>query len=301
MAINFPASPSNGQSYTANGTTWVWNTTSWIIQGSAGSNGPTGPTGPTGASVTGPTGSNAANALTGATLASNVLASSLTSVGTLSSLTVTGTITGNNATSFYAGDNAISAIALSVPQNAAIRDRTNGTSVMYFDVSNGGSTNGEFQFRSSNAYTNVLTMNTSAFNVNTNAVVTSRTPSIARLPWNSAMGTELTVDEMRFRITNSGLAGIFPQVIGNTSSRNLAWTVVAARSGSAVTQTGSTGSIVTSSAWTSLYTSGGMDSAGDTFIATLQDKAAGRIYRITFMRSDDGSTTGYNIIAERLL
>jgi hypothetical protein len=109
------------------------------------------------------------------------------------------------------------------------------------------------------------------------------------------------VDNMRFRITNSGLAGIFPQVIGNGSARNLAWTVVAARSGSAVTQAGSTGAIVASDAWTSLYTLGGMDSAGDTFTATLQDKAASRIYRITFMRSDDGATTGYNIIAERLL
>jgi len=41
--------------------------------------------------------------------------------------------------------------------------------------------------------------------------------------------------------------------------------------------------------------------AGDTYTATLQDKNQGRIYRITFMRSDNGSTTGYNIIAERLL
>jgi hypothetical protein len=104
---------------------------------------------------------------------------------------------------------------------------------------------------------------------------------------------------MRFRISNQG--GIFPQVIGNGSSRNLAWTVVAARSGSAVTQAGSTGTLVASNAWTSLYTLGGMDSAGDTYTATLQDKALSRIYRVTFMRSDNGSTTGYNIIAERLL
>jgi len=144
-------------------------------------------------------------------------------------------------------------------------------------------------------------MSTTAFNVNTNAVVTARTPSLARTAFNAAMGTELTVDDMRFRVTNSGLVGIFPQVIGNGSARNLAWTVVAARSGSAVTQTGSTGSIVADNAWTSLYTSGGMDSSGDTFTATLQDKAASRIYRVTFMRSDTGDTTGFNIIAERLL
>jgi hypothetical protein len=144
-------------------------------------------------------------------------------------------------------------------------------------------------------------MSPTGFNVNTNAVVTARTPSLARTAFNAAMSTELTVDEMRFRITNSGLAGIFPQVIGNTSTRNLAWTVVAARSGSAVTQAGSTGTLVASDAWTTLYSLGGMDSAGDTYTATLQDKALSRIYRITFMRSDNGASDGFNIIAERLL
>ena len=235
-----------------------------------------------------------AGTLSGSTLASGVTASSLTSVGTLTG------VTSNAATAFSAGDSAISNVALSVPRDAAIRDRTNGASVIFFDVSNGGTTNGGFEFRSSSAFTKVLEMNTTAFNVNTNAVVTARTASLARLAWNSAMGTELTVDNMRFRITNSGLAGIFPQVIGNGSARNLAWTVVAARSGSAVTQAGSTGAIVASDAWTTLYSLGGMDSSGDTFTATLQDKGAGTIYRVTFMRSDSGGD-GFNIIAERLL
>ena len=130
--------------------------------------------------------------------------------------------------------------------------------------------------------------------------VNAQTGYYARTPWNSAIDTEITVDDYRFRISNQG--GIFPQVISNTSgTKNSAWTVVAARSGSAITQTGSTGTLVANNTWTSLYTSGGMDSAGDTFVATLQDKSQGRIYRVTFMRSDNGSTTGYNIIAERLL
>ena len=43
-----------------------------------------------------------------------------------------------------------------------------------------------------------------------------------------------------------------------------------------------------------------MASAGDTVTVTFQDKNQGRIYRVTFMRSDAG-TVGYNIIAERLL
>lgn len=235
----------------------------------------------------------AAGTLTGNTLASGVTASSLTSVGTLIG------VTSNAATAFIAGDAAISGVALQLPSEGALRNLTNGLTNMYFDVSTGGSTNGQFQFRSSSAFTNVLTMSPTAFNVSTDAVVTSRTPSFGRLPFNSAIDTELTIDGMRFRISNQG--GIFPQVIGNGASRNLAWTVVAARSGSSVTQAGSTGTIVASNAWTSLYTLGGMDSAGDTYTATLQDKGLSRIYRVTFMRSDNGSTTGYNIIAERLL
>ena len=124
--------------------------------------------------------------------------------------------------------------------------------------------------------------------------------SLARLAWNSAIDTELTVDDYRFRVSNQG--GIFPQVISNTSgSKNLGWTAVGAISGVAVTQVGSTGSIVANNAWTTLYNSHGMDAAGDTVTVTLQDKNQGRIYRVTFMRSDNGTTTGYNIIAERLL
>jgi hypothetical protein len=143
-------------------------------------------------------------------------------------------------------------------------------------------------------------MSSTAFNVNTNAVVTARTPSFGRLPWNSALDTELTIDDYRWRITNS--SGIYTQVISNTSgTKNSAWTSVAAISGSAVAQGGSTGALLPNNSWTTLYTFGSMASAGDTVTVTFQDKNLGRIYRVTFMRSDDGSTTGYNIIAERLL
>jgi hypothetical protein len=212
----------------------------------------------------------------------------------------TTTVYGNAATAFVAGTAAISGVALQMPQEGALRNLNNGSTNMYFDVSTGGSTNGQFQFRSSNAFTNVLTMSPTAFSVNTEAVVTAKTASFGRLPWNSAIDTELTVDNYRFRVSNQG--GIFPQIISNTGGTvNSAWTVVAARSGSAISQAGSTGALVPNNTWTSLYTFGGMDSAGDTFIATLQDKTAGRIYRVTFMRSDNGATTGYNIIAERLI
>ena len=63
-SFDFPNSPSNGQTYSANGVTFTWNGTSWkrntgAVKGEPGSTGPqgaqgaTGPTGPTGS--TGPT------------------------------------------------------------------------------------------------------------------------------------------------------------------------------------------------------------------------------------------------------
>lgn len=210
-----------------------------------------------------------------------------------------GSITANATTAFIAGANAVSGVALQVPQEGALRNLTNGSTNMYFDVSIGGSAHGQFSFRSSSSYTSVATMSTTAVAFNTGATVTARTPALARTAFNAAIDTEITVDNMRFRVSNQG--GIFPQVIGNGSSRNLAWTGVGAISGTAVTQVGSTGTIVSSSAWTTLYNSHGMDSAGDTVTVTLQDKAGSAIYRITFMRSDNGSTTGYNIIGERIL
>jgi len=64
-ALDFPANPTNGQSYTANSKTWVWNGTSWVND-SAGDTGPTGPAGPTGSTgSTGPTGPAGATGPTG--------------------------------------------------------------------------------------------------------------------------------------------------------------------------------------------------------------------------------------------
>jgi hypothetical protein len=240
-------------------------------------------------------GAAAAGTLTGTTLASGVTASSLTSVGTLTG------VTSNAVTAFTAGDAAISGVALQMPREGAIRNLYNGSgNNMYFDVSIGGASQGQFQFRSSSAFTNVLTMSPTAFNVNPEAVVTAKTASFGRLPWNSAIDTELTIDDYRWRITNSG--GIYAQVISNTGgTKNSAWTAVAAISGSAVAQGGNTGALLPNNSWTTLYTFGSMANAGDTVTVTFQDKNQGRIYRVTFMRSDNGSTTGYNIIAERLL
>jgi hypothetical protein len=236
-------------------------------------------------------------ASTGTTTINNNL-----SMGSGKTIGTTASITSNAATAFIAGAAAESGVALEMPREGALRNLYNGAANnMYFDVSTGGTSQGQFQFRSSSAFTNILTMSPTAFTVNTNAVVTARTPSFGRLPFNSAIDTELTIDDYRFRVSNSG--GIYPQIISNVSgqTKNSAWTAVAAISGQAVGQAGSTGNLVPNNAWVSIYTFAAMNSAGDTVTVTLQDKNLGRIYRITFMRSDNGSTTGYNIIAERLL
>ena len=59
-SFDFPNSPSNGQTYSANGITFTWNGTSWkrntgAVKGEPGATGPQGPQGAQGA--TGPTGS----------------------------------------------------------------------------------------------------------------------------------------------------------------------------------------------------------------------------------------------------
>ena len=52
MAIDFPSSPTNGQTYTSGGTTWVYDSAvpAWNLQNTVIS-GPTGPTGPTGPGI----------------------------------------------------------------------------------------------------------------------------------------------------------------------------------------------------------------------------------------------------------
>ena len=65
MAFNFPASPSNGDTYTANGFTYEWDGSKWIRKSpSTGAQGATGPTGAQGA--TGSTGAQGATAAQGA-------------------------------------------------------------------------------------------------------------------------------------------------------------------------------------------------------------------------------------------
>jgi hypothetical protein len=57
MAIDFPSSPTNGQTYTSGGTTWVYDSSvpAWNLQNTviSGPTGPTGPTGPAGTAFAG--------------------------------------------------------------------------------------------------------------------------------------------------------------------------------------------------------------------------------------------------------
>ena len=89
----------------------------------------------------------------------NITGGNLITAGQISA---TGTITtaaGTNSTGFAVGNGAVSNVGLGFFPTAgtrgdyAIRDYSNVTSTMYFDVGMGGSPVGEFQFRTSNAFT----------------------------------------------------------------------------------------------------------------------------------------------------
>lgn len=212
-------------------------------------------------------------------------------------LSVTGTasatqITANSSTAFIAGSAAISGVALQIPEEGSIRNLYNGDNSIYYDVSIGGTTDGHHVFRGTSSYSQYAKID--------NNGIQAITSYVAKTSWNAAIDTELTVDDYRFRVHSS--TGIFPEIISNTSgTKNTAWTAVATMNGYAITQLGNTGTFIANNAWSILFNGHGMDASGDTIVVALQDKAQGRIYRITFMRSDNGSSTGYNIIAERLL
>jgi hypothetical protein len=60
MAIDFPNSPTNGQTFTVDNTTWTydgvkWNKNATVVEGPQGPTGATGATGPGSFTVTGPT------------------------------------------------------------------------------------------------------------------------------------------------------------------------------------------------------------------------------------------------------
>jgi hypothetical protein len=117
--------------------------------------------------------------------------------------------------------------------------------------------------------------------------------------FNLALDAELSVDNLKYRVTNSG--GVFPQV-GSTTGGNVdvSWTIAGYVNGSGTL--GAQNGGVNINAYTNLYAAHGLDTRGDMVIATIVDKAAGKIYRVTFIVSNNsGNTTGYSIIVERIL
>lgn len=234
----------------------------------------------------------AAGTLTGNTLASGITSSSLTSVGTLTLLNTSGTVTSNAATAFKAGASAISNVALEMPSESALRNLTNGFTNMYFDVSNGGTTHGAFQFRSSSSFTNFMTLD-----IDGPKAITAYKGKTA---YNVALDTVVTVDNLKYRISNQG--GVFPQV-GNATGGNIdiCWSAMAVVSGGSASSQNS-GTIISSGSWTTIYNAHGLDTRSDTVVAHVTDKAAGDIYRVTFLvTNNSGNATGYNIVVERII
>ena len=258
------------------------------------------------------------------TLGTNIVNSSLTSVGTLTSLSVSGNITGtlataaqtnitsvgvlngvtsNAVTAFTAGDAAISGVALQVPREGAIRNLYNGAANnMYFDVSIGGTSHGQFQFRSSSSYTNVLTMSPTAVTFNAGATVISQTPVLGRTSFNVLLDTVVTVDNLKYRISNSG--GVFPQVASASGGNvDVCYDVLGVVNGAGTAYAQNSGYILLANGtWLSIFSAHVMDSRGDRLTAHITDKSASKIYRVTYMKTNNSSNTdGYNIIVERIM
>lgn len=237
----------------------------------------------------------AAGTLTGTSLNSSVLSSNLTSVGTLSTLSTSGTITANAATAFKAGSAAESGVALEIPREGGIRNMYNGDNTMYFDVSNGGSSHGHFSFRGSNAFTQYAKID--------NSGIDAITSYKGKAPFNSALDTVVTVDNLKFRISNQG--GVFPQVASASGSTvDVAYSAVGYINGTTNPATAHNSGyiLLADGTWLSLYSAHGMDDRGDYIVFHIVDKNAGKIYRVTFMVTNNSSnTTGYNILVERII
>jgi hypothetical protein len=110
---------------------------------------------------------SAGNVTTGGIVSAtaNITGGNILTAGVISA---TGTITSNgatNGTAFAVGNSAVSNVALGMFPTAgqageyAIRDYSNIFSHIYFDVGIGGSANGAFQFRSSNAFRSFANIN----------------------------------------------------------------------------------------------------------------------------------------------
>jgi hypothetical protein len=97
--------------------------------------------------------------------------------------TITGQISGSsNGTAFLAGTGAYNGIALGMqvangPANMAIRDLSNVSSIMYFDASANAAYGGEFRWRTSNAFNQLMVLTTLTNTINVPTSITNNSAS----------------------------------------------------------------------------------------------------------------------------
>jgi len=230
---------------------------------------------------------------------------------TAGKVTATGTITSTgstNSTAFAVGNSAVSNVALGMFPTAgtageyAIRDYSTVPTNLYFDVaiSNTGA-GGNFVFRGSSSFTTYAVINSSGLNMQS-LPIQGQTPYMAKSSYNVALDTVVTVDNLKYRVSNQG--GVFPQIASASgSTTDVCYDVLGIVNGAtnpAYAQ--NTGIILAANGtWVSVYSTHGMDNRGDRLTMHVTDKAAGKIYRVTYLRTNAGATDGYNIIVERIL
>lgn len=206
----------------------------------------------------------------------------------------TNTIIGNSATAFKAQANAVNNVSLEMPNTSAIRNVGDAAeNIMYFDINTGGSNRGNFKFRGTSSYTTYANISPDG--------IQALTPYSGKTSFNVPLDTEVTVDNYKFRISSQG--GVFPQVASSTGSNvDTCWTIIGFVFGTTYGTTGNSNSGTLVNGYTTLYSGHGMDTRGDCLVATITDKNAGKIYRVTFVVSNNSSnTTGYNILVERII
>ena len=129
---------------------------------------------------------------------------------------ITAAATAGNTTAFIAGPGAVNGVALQMNNNMAIRDVTNGSSTIFFDVSQGGTANGSFVFRSSNAFNTYLNLNAGGANFNvpvvTNQTIGNSFVRFASIPQNSAVQTGVSLDNLNCRFFSGGGSSLQPQL-----------------------------------------------------------------------------------------
>lgn len=244
----------------------------------------------------------------GTTSAANVvsntqLQSNLANYAALNTNVAFGSVSSNTATAFIAGIAANSGVALQMPHEGALRNMSTTPSSMYFDASNGGSAHGSFVFRSSNNFTTLLNLNINSATFNSGMAISGQTPYVGRTSFNVALDTVVTVDNIKYRISNQG--GVFPQIASASGSTvDVCYDVLGIVGGTTnPAYANNSGYILLADGtWLSIYSAHGVDTRGDRLTAHITDKAAGRIYRVTFMKTNNNSNVdGYNIIVERII